>query len=270
MSPVGIGAYIEGDSWLHRLDPRVEIALAVAFTMAVFTAPTFPALLGLAALVATAVVTARIPWGTALRGVPAISLVLVLAVAFQALRIDPSDPLVMVGRVGLSGAGLLVGLFFAFRIVLLVVGTSLVSLTTTPVELTDGLEWYLRPLGKVGFPAQEVAMMASIALRFIPVTAETTERVIDAQRSRGAALDRGGLVARTRAWIPILIPLFVDLFRRADRLASAMESRCYRGGEGRTRLRRLSMRAADWFALVAVPAGLALTIVVLGRFPWPR
>jgi energy-coupling factor transport system permease protein len=138
------------------------------------------------------------------------------------------------------------------------------------VELTDALEWYLRPLARVGFPAHEVAMMATIALRFIPVTADVADRVIDAQRSRGAPLDRGGPVTRTRAWGPVLIPLFVDLFRRADRLANAMEARCYRGGAGRTRLRRLSMCRADWVALVAVPVLLVSTVLVLGRYVWPR
>jgi energy-coupling factor transport system permease protein len=270
MRGVGIGLYLEGGSWLHRLDPRVKIALAVVFAVAVFAAPTFAALLGVSLLVMTAQITARVPARALLRGVPAISLILVFAVALQAVRWLPEDAIFSIGRVGISSSGLLAGLFFASRIVLLVVGTSLVTLTTTPVQLTDALEWYLRPLAKVRFPSHEVAMMASIALRFIPVTADVADRVIDAQRSRGAPLDRGGPIARTRAWGPVLIPLFVDLFRRADRLANAMEARCYRGGAGRTRLHSLSMRGADWLALVAIPTALVSMVLVLGRYPWPR
>jgi energy-coupling factor transport system permease protein len=270
VSRPGVGTYLEGDSWVHRLDPRVKIALAVVFAIVVFSAPTFAALLGLAAMVLAAQFTARIPARALLRGVPAISLVLVFAVGLQAVRWEPTDALLVAGRIGISASGLLAGLFFASRIVLLVVGTSLVTLTTTPVELTDALEWYLRPLARLRFPSHEVAMMASIALRFIPVTADVADRVIDAQRSRGAPLDRGGPLTRMRAWGPVLIPLFVDLFRRADRLANAMEARCYRGGTGRTRLRSLSMRGVDWAALVAVPLLLISIVSVLGRYPWPR
>jgi energy-coupling factor transport system permease protein len=160
------------------------------------------------------------------------------------------DALLVVGPLSVSSSGLARGAFFVGRIVLLVAGTSLVTLTSSPVELTDAISRLLGPLERVGFPATDVAMMFSIALRFIPTTAEEAERIIVAQTARGAQFKEGGLVTRAKAYVPVLVPLFVALFRRADDLAVAMEARCYRGA-GRSRLREMRVGAADWAALGA-------------------
>lgn len=154
------------------------------------------------------------------------------------------------------------GLFFAARILLLVAGTSIVTLTTSPVALTDAFAQIMRPLGRVRFPVDDVAMMMAIALRFMPTTAEEAERIIVAQTARGARFDQGGPLVRARAWLPVLVPLFVRLFRRADDLAIAMESRCYRG-QGRTRLREPHMRGSDWLVLVVGLLGAVAVALLL-------
>ena len=264
MSALGLGTYLDADSPVHRLDPRVKVGLGALFAVALFMVGSFAGLLFMSLLVVAVAILGRVPASAALRGVRAIAFVLLFTVALQAIRWMPSQALVRLGPFGVGGQGLLNGAFFAARIIVLVVGTSLVTLTTTPVALTDALERFMRPLASVGFPAHELAMMLAIALRFIPVTADVADQVVTAQRARGAKLDRGGPLTRARAWVPVLVPLFVDLFRRADRLAQAMEARCYRGGKGRTRLRELAMRPADWAGLVLVSATI-VAIVAASR-----
>ena len=264
MSAAGLGTYLDADSPVHRLDPRVKVGLGAVFAVALFMVASFSGILVMAALVVVVAVLGKVPASAALRGVRAVAFVLVFTIALQAVRWMPAQALFRLGPFGLSGPGLRNGAFFAVRIIVLVVGTSLVTLTTTPVALTDALERFMRPLARFRFPAHELAMMLSIALRFIPVTADVADQVVTAQRARGARLDRGGPFTRARAWVPILVPLFVDLFRRADRLAQAMEARCYRGGEGRTRLRELVMRPADWACTVFV-AGAIVAVVVVSK-----
>ena len=162
--------------------------------------------------------------------------------------ITPAAALVRIGPLAVDGAGLSTGAFFAVRIVLLVVCTSLITLTTSPVALTDAMSRFMRPFRLLRVPVDDVSMMFSIALRFIPTTAEEAEKIIVAQSARGAVFDEGGPLRRARAWVPVLVPLFVSLFRRADALAIAMESRCYTG-VGRTRLHEPSMRRSDWVTL---------------------
>jgi energy-coupling factor transport system permease protein len=257
-----VGQYLDGDSPVHALDPRAKIAIVAAFSVALFAVgPTGLGVLALA-LVA-AVVLARVPARAALVGVRAVALLLGFTLVVQALAWMPADALVRIGPVGVVGPGLARGVFLAVRIVVLVVAASLVTLTTTPLAMTAAMESLMAPLARVGFPAADVAMMLAIALRFVPTTAEEADRVVTAQTVRGAPLHRGGPVARVRAWTPVLVPLFVNLFRRADRLADAMEARGYRGGEGRTRMNRLTMRAGDWAALAAAALFLATVATVL-------
>lgn len=245
------GQYVPVDSPVHSLDPRAKMGLLASFTVLLFIVSGFLGL-GVAAMAAAAAIgLSRIPPSLALRGVRTVALLLAFTVAVQALRWAPATvALVRVGPVAVDPAGLATGLFLALRIVLLVVATSLLTLTTTPVELTDALQALMRPLRPLGVPVGDVAMMLSIAMRFIPTTAEEAEKVIVAQTARGARLGEGGPLRRARAYVPVLVPLFVGLFRRADELATAMEARCYRGGEGRTRLRERSMTATDWCVLV--------------------
>ena len=259
-SRVPFGQYVPGTSAVHRLEPRAKMGLIVAFMAMLFTVGGFAGLAVAGALAAFAVRVSEVPPRLVLRGIRAVSVILVFTLLAHGLRWNPATVmLVRVGPLGLDGQGLLTGAFFAVRVVLLVVGTSLLTLTTSPVRLADGLERVMRPLEAVRFPAGEVAMMLTVALRFIPTTAEEAEKIVVAQMARGARFDTGGLLRRARAYIPVLVPLFVNLFRRADELATAMESRCYRGGSGRTRLTESCMTATDRLVLVA---GATLMIAI--------
>lgn len=246
--PVPFGQYVPGDSVVHRADARAKIGITVAFTAALFMIDSWMGLAAGALAVTAAVAVSEVPWRLATRGLRPVLWLTLFTLAANALRWQQADALVSIGPLSIDGPGLARGAFFAARIVLLVLGTSLVTLTTSPVALTDALSSLMRPLGVLRFPVDDVAMMLSIALRFVPTTAEEAERIVVAQTARGARFDEGGPVKRARAWVPVLVPLFVRLFRRADDLAVAMESRCYTG-QGRTRLREQVMRTSDWLAL---------------------
>jgi len=248
--PVPFGQYVPGESPVHRLEPRVKLGLAAAYTVVLFTVSNAWGFAVAAVFVAGVVALSGIPVRFALRGLKPVSLLLVFTLAVNALRWMPAAALVRIGPLAIDGRGLSTGLFFVSRIMLLVVGTSLLTLSTPPVALTDALARLMRPLRAVGVPVDDIATMFSIALRFIPTTAEEAEKIVVAQTARGAVFDHGGPVRRARAWVPVLVPLLVNLFRRADDLAVAMESRCYTG-VGRTRLHEPQLRPADWFALVA-------------------
>jgi energy-coupling factor transport system permease protein len=257
--PVPFGAYAPGDSPLHRLEPRIKLGIAALFVVLIFTVEGVAGLALCAAVVALGISLSAVPARLVLRGLRPVVLLLAFTLFANALTFgEVTDALFTVGPLSVSASGLARGAFFVGRIVLLVAGTSLVTLTTSPVELTDAISRLLGPLERVRFPATDVAMMFSIALRFIPTTAEEAERIIVAQTARGARFKEGGLVARAKAYVPVLVPLFVALFRRADDLAVAMEARCYRGA-GRTRLREMRVRAADWSAL-----GAAIVVTVAG------
>lgn len=259
--PVPFGQYVPGDSPVHRLDPRVKIGVTVVLTVALFAASGWTGLGVTAVLVAIAVALSRVPVHLVVRGLVPVSWLLLFTVAANALRWDPQEALARLGPLAIDGAGLDRGAFFAVRILVLVVGTSLVTLTTSPVALTDALSLIMRPLRAVRFPADDVAMMLSIAMRFVPTSAEEAERIVVAQTARGARFEEGGPIRRARAWVPVLVPLFVRLFRRADDLAVAMESRAYTG-VGRTRLRDPRMSSTDWIVLVAA-IGMASAVAVL-------
>ena len=260
--PVPFGQFVPGDTVVHRLDARTKLGLVVAYTALLFTASGWFAF-GLAALaVVGTIVAAKLPWHLALRGVRPILWLLVFTIVANGIVWSSPVALLHLGPIGLSGTGVARGLYFATRVLLLVIGTSVVTLTTSPVDLTDALATLMRPLRHLHVPVDDVAMMFSIALRFIPTTAEEAEKIIVAQTARGASFDEGGLVRRARAWIPVLVPLFVNLFRRADDLAIAMESRCYIG-QGRTRLHEPHMTMTDWLTLAAgVTVVLAAAILV--------
>ena len=260
--PVPFGQCGPGASPVHRLDPRAKIGLTLAFTILLFSSRGWAGL-ALGAVVAFAVVAvSQVPWRLAARGLVPIVWLLVFTLVANALAGGSGPTLAHIGPLGISRDGLVRGAFFAVRITLLVLGTSVVTLTTSPVALTDALSQLMRPLKFVGVPVEDVATMFSIALRFIPTTAEEAEKIIVAQTARGAQFDEGGLVRRARAWVPVLVPLFVNLFRRADDLAIAMESRCYTG-VGRTRLHVQRMCASDWVALlVGVTAMVAAAILL--------
>ncbi len=263
--PTGLGQYVPVASPVHALDAVGKLMLVGGMTAVVFLLDGFAGLFVVGLLVAAAVGVSRVPPRVALRGLRSVAIILTFTLVAHTLRwgADPSDALLSLGRLHVSAEGLLTGTFFALRIVVLVVGTSLLTLTTSPVDLAEGLERLMRPLARVRFPAHDVAMMMSVALRFIPATAEEAERIVIAQTARGARFGQGGPVRRARAYLPVLVPLFVGLFRRADRLATAMEARCYRGGEGRTRLREARMSAQDWVVTATGTATLAVLAYLL-------
>ena len=260
--PVPFGQFVPGDSPVHRLDARVKIGVTVAFTLALFAVESWTGLAFAAVAVGGAVAVSGVPWRLVVRGLRAVAWLLLFTLLANALRLETPDALVTIGPIAVDGPGLARGGFFAIRILLLVLGTSLVTLTTSPVALTDALSSIMRPLRHVRFPVDDVAMMLSIALRFVPTTAEEAERIVVAQTARGARFDEGGPLTRARAWLPVLVPLFVKLFRRADDLAIAMESRCYTG-QGRTRLRDLVMRGTDWLVLAFAVTSCAAAAILL-------
>jgi len=252
----GIGQYVPGDSPLHRLDPAAKIGVVAAFTGALFAVGGFAGLAAIAAIVFAAVAVSRVPVRAVVRGLRAVALIMVLTIVVNALGGRSADPLLRLGPLAVDGAGLRQGVFFAVRIMLLVTGTSLLTLTTSPVRLASGIERALAPLKLLRVPVGDLAMTLTIALRFIPTTAEEAENIMAAQQARGASFDTGGPIARARAYAPVLVPLFFQLFRRADALATAMEARCYSGSEGRTRLVEERMRGFDWLMLISAASVL--------------
>jgi len=257
-SAILIGQYLPRPSLLHRLDPRTKILAATWLLVVLFFVPSFPGqglfALGLLGLF----VVGQIPLGYAWRGLRPIVLLVVLTVFlnifFAGGGADGGRELFRLGPLVATTKGLLMGLFVGVRLVLLVAATSLLTLTTSPVEFTDGLERLLRPLRRIGVPAHELAMMMTIALRFIPTLLDETEKIMKAQMARGADFGRGNVLQRARAFIPVLVPLLVSAFRRSEELALAMEARCYHGGEGRTRMKELRWRPADAAAAIVVAA----------------
>lgn len=250
----GIGQYVPLDSPVHRFDPAAKLGVVAAFTVALFMVKGFAGLACMAVAVALGAVASRVPLRAVLRGLRAVSFIMVFTVLANALRWEPAAAVARMGPLGVDGVGLRSGVFFAVRIMLLVIGTTLLTLTTSPVQLAGGIERALAPLKALRVPVGDLAMTLTIALRFIPTTAEEAERIITAQQARGASFDAGGPVARARAYTPVLVPLFFQLFRRADALATAMEARCYRGSEGRTRLVEQQMGRLDWLAMLLLAA----------------
>jgi energy-coupling factor transport system permease protein len=258
-----IGQYVPRPSPVHRLDPRTKILAVTAVMVVVFVIRDFAGF-GIFALLLLALIgVSRIPTGFVLRGLRPIWFLLALTLFLQIFFGGQADGTVLArwGPFVATHEGLMQGLFVTARLILLVVATSMLTFTTSAVELADGMERLLNPFRRIGVPAHELAMMMTIALRFIPTLVEETEKIMKAQMARGAELDTGGVFKRARALIPILVPLFVSAFRRADELALAMEARCYRGGEGRTRMKQLRYRPADLVAgLVVLLASVAVLL----------
>jgi len=254
-----IGQYYPGDSVIHRLDPRVKIVSALIYMVALFSVNN---LVGFGTVIVTALFLtgiSGIPWRYILKSLRPILVLLVITLILN-MFLTPGTQLVAIGPVDISRQGLSLGILASVRLILLVVIASLLTLTTTPVNLTEGVERLLSPGKTIGIPAHELAMMMTIALRFIPTLIEETDKIIKAQQCRGADFESGSLFARAKNLVPLLVPLFISSFRRADELATAMESRCYRGGQGRTRLRELELTKLDAVAMLLMGAFLVFSI----------
>lgn len=257
LKDITIGQYFPVNSVLHRMDPRFKILITMLFIIMLFAGSSFWSLLAGAVFVFLAQALSRIPFKMMIKSIKPILPILFITALLNLLFIDDGDVLWQWQFLKLTEGGITTSIFMMVRIVLLIIGSSLLTYTTSPILLTDAIEALLSPLKHVKFPVHEMAMMMSIALRFIPTLLEETDKIMSAQKARGAALDNGKLIQRVKALVPILIPLFVSAFRRAEELATAMECRCYRGGEGRTRLRQLKAAARDYI-------GLAVSLLFLG------
>ena len=257
---ITLGQYYPVDSVVHRLDPRAKIVLAFMYIIAVFMVPSLWLYLPVLAYLVLATWLSKLPARMMLRSLRPMRIILIITFILNLFFASGTTPLLRLGRVTIWQEGLMNALVFTFRLVFLVTGSSILTLTTSPVTLTDGLERLASPLKVIKFPAHEMAMMMTIALRFIPTLVEEADKVMKAQTARGADFESGNLMARARAMIPLLVPLFISAFRRAGDLAMAMEARCYRGGEGRTRLNKLQFRTRDLLALLTM---LALYLVIL-------
>ena len=261
MKNITMGQYYPVDSWVHRLDPRTKILLTVAMIIAVFMVRTlvgYALVLGFVYLVSR---LAKIPFQMLRKGIKPLRFILILTFLLNLFFNSGTTLLIEWGFIKITMEGLSQAVHYSLRLVFLVLGTSLMTRTTSPIALSDGIEMLLSPLKKLHFPAHELAMMMSIALRFIPTLMEEADKIMKAQMARGADFESGNLLARARAMVPLLVPLFVSAFRRAGDLAMAMESRCYHGGENRTRLRVLKITKNDWYAAAGVAALVALIVL---------
>ena len=265
LKDITLGQYFPGNSFVHRLDPRSKIMAVVLYIIALFLCKSFVSYGVMFLLLAAAIKVSKVPLKSILGGLKPI-LFLACFTAILNLFTTPGETvLVKVWVLTITLEGVFNAFFMVLRIMMLIAGTFLLTYTTSPILLTDGLESLLSPLKKVGAPIHELAMMMSIALRFIPTLIEETDKIMSAQRARGADFESGNLIQRAKALIPLLVPLFISSFRRADELAVAMECRCYRGGAGRTRLRQLKYQNMDTITLVLFTA-VTILVGVLGRF----
>lgn len=256
-----IGQYVPGDSAVHNLDARTKILSAFAFIVFVFIINTYIGYAWMALGLMIVVAVSGIPVKYILKGIKPLWLIILITVVINLFFNPEGATLVSLWGATITEGGLRLAVFMAARLILLITGTSLLTLTTSPISLTDGLESLMAPLKAIKFPAHELAMMMTIALRFIPTLLEETERIMKAQKARGADFESGRLMKRAKALVPLLVPLFVGAFRRADELALAMEARCYRGGEGRTRMKQLTFERRDLYAALLLLAWFAIGIV---------
>jgi energy-coupling factor transport system permease protein len=241
---ITIGQYVGGDSVLHRSDPRTKIIAAILMMAVIFILTDILSYIIFAFLLLFMILVSRIPIKYTLKGLKPIFFLIIFTVIINLFTVK-GVVAVDLGFASITNEGIYTAARLALRLILLVISASLLTLTTTPINLTDGIERLLKPLSKIGFPGHELALMMTIALRFIPTLVEETDKIMKAQKSRGADLESGNIIKRAKSFLPVLVPLFVNSFKRADDLAIAMEARGYRGGKGRTRLKELHFSSAD-------------------------
>ena len=259
---ITIGQYYPADSPVHCLDARVKIVITFLYIVSLFFVNTFIGYLFVILALGVVISVSKVPLKFMLRGIKSI-LVIILFTAFINVFMTPGQHVLFeawIFKVTLEGV--LIAIKMCVRLVLLIMGSSLMTLTTTPIQLTDGIEYLLRPLKKIGVPAHEIAMMMTIALRFVPTLLDETDKIMKAQQARGADFESGNIMERAKSLIPILVPLFISAFRRADELAMAMEARCYHGDDHRTRMNVMHLQKQDYGAMVV----MGIYILFLGVF----
>ena len=258
---ITIGQYYPRDSFIHKLDPRTKIIGTFIYIISLFFFRKFIPYLVVFGFLGLVIKTSEVPLKHILKGLKSIMFLLIFAVVFN-IFLTPGDILWKWGFLKVTRQGLETAGFMAIRLVLLIMGASLMTFTTTPNHLTDGLEKIMNPLKKIKVPVHEISMMMSIALRFIPILLEETDKIMKAQMARGADFESGNLIKKAKSLVPLLVPLFVSAFRRANDLAMAMEARCYHGGEGRTKMKPLQYHKQDGIAYVILFGYLAVLVIV--------
>lgn len=246
---ITIGQYFPGESIVHKFDPRLKIITMIFFIVALFFIKTFPPYALVVAYLLLIIQLAKLPLKIVLRGLRPLRWIILITFVINVFFL-PGEKLFNFWIFTITKEGLRQALLMAIRLIFLVLGTSLLTYTTSPIELTDGIESLLSPFKKFGMPSHEIAMMMTIALRFIPTLIEETDKIMKAQMARGADFESGNLFSRAKNLVPLLVPLFINSFRRADELATAMEARCYRGGVGRTKLKVLVLESSDYVIFI--------------------
>ena len=262
LKDITLGQYFPGNSPIHRLDPRTKLIVLVVYIVALFLAVSWVSYGVMLLFLSVCIAISKIPLKALVHGMKPLLFILIFTGILNVFFTPGETVLVSMGFISITAEGLLRAVFMMLRILMLITGTFLLTYTTSPISLTDGLESLLGPLKAIRVPVHELSMMMCIALRFIPTLIEETDKIMSAQKARGADFESGSLMSRVKALVPILVPLFISAFRRADELATAMECRCYHGGEGRTKMKLLRYKLLDYRAFALTAAVLAAMIVL--------
>ena len=265
LKDITLGQFFPGTSIIHRLDPRTKLIALIVYIIALFTAGSWVSYGVTLVFLVTCIAISRIPLKSFVRGMKPLVLILIFTGILNLFFTAGETVLVQVWKITITLEGVTRAVFMVGRILMLISGTFLLTYTTSPISLTDGLESLLSPLKKLRMPVHELSMMMCIALRFIPTLIEETDKIICAQKARGADFENGSIMQRIKALVPILVPLFISAFRRADELATAMECRCYHGGDGRTKMKLLRMKRFDYGTFL-VMAGLLAAVITVAQF----
>ena len=257
---ITLGQYYQTESVIHRMDPRVKLGGTLLFIISLFFFKNYAGYVIAALFLGMVIRLSKVPFKFMVKGMKTIVMLMMITVVFN-LFLTQGTPLVTIWKLTITQEGLKMAISMAVRLTLLIIGSSVMTLTTTPNHLTDGLERLLRPLNKIRVPVHEIAMMMSIALRFIPILLEETDKIMKAQIARGADFENGNLIQKAKNMVPLLVPLFISAFRRANDLAMAMEARCYHGGDHRTQMKPLHYEKRDYIAFVILVAYLAVGVV---------
>ena len=258
---ITLGQYYQTDSVIHRLDPRVKLVTTICYIISLFIVNNFIGYLIAGIFLVFVIRMSKVPVKFIVRGMKSIVFLLIIAVIFN-LFLTPGEAVVSFWKLQITKEGIRLAALMAIRLIFLIMGSSVMTLTTTPNNLTDGMERLLKPLKVFKVPVHEIAMMMSIALRFIPILLEETDKIMKAQIARGADFESGNLIKKAKSMVPLLVPLFISAFRRANDLAMAMEARCYRGGEHRTKMKPLIYKKRDWMAYGVVVCYLGFCVVI--------
>ena len=259
LKDITLGQYYQTDSVIHRLDPRVKLVTTICFIISLFVVDNWVGYVLAGVFLVLVIALSKVPPSFMVRGMKSIVFLLIMAVVCN-LFLTQGEPLVTIWKLTITKEGVIQAGKMAVRLVFLITGSSVMTLTTTPNQLTDGLEKLLKPLNAIRVPVHEIAMMMSIALRFIPILLEETDKIMKAQMARGADFESGNIIQRVKNMVPLLVPLFISAFRRANDLALAMEARCYHGGEGRTQMKPLRYQTRDYAAYGVLMAYLVCSI----------